>query len=167
MEALHWFVNHSLPHVLAACPAAKLTVIGSDPPPLYSLPDFGDSIDLRGYVDDIQSPLAETAVFVCPILAGSGVRVKLLEAFAMGIPVVSTTVGAEGLTQTDGEICRLADDPREFAEKIIHLFNHPEEAEAMARRARAEVETNWDIPTITRRLAETYRRVIAEKRSRR
>ena len=121
---------------------------------------------MRGYADDIMTPLSECAVFVCPILAGSGIRVKLLEAFAMGIPVVSTRVGAEGLAEADGGICRLADTPAEFAAKIVHTFHHPEDAETMARRARAEVQANWDIPTITRRLVQTYRRVIEEKRSR-
>jgi len=164
-EALHWLVHRSFPLVLEACPRAKLIVIGSDPPPRYSLPDFGESIELRGYVDDILQPLSECAVFLCPILSGSGVRVKLLEAFACGIPVISTTVGAEGLAERDGEFCLLADDPRLFAEKVVRLLNHPEEAELLARRARAEVETNWDMPLLTRRLVESYRRVIKQKRS--
>ena len=66
---------------------------------------------MLGYVEDVREPLARYAVFVCPILSGSGVRVKLLEAFAAGIPVVSTWVGAEGLAVKDGEFCALADDP--------------------------------------------------------
>ena len=57
------------------------------------------NLEMLGYVEDIREPLAKYAVFVCPILSGSGVRVKLLEAFAAGIPVVSTTVGAEGLAK--------------------------------------------------------------------
>ena len=64
---------------------------------------------MLGYVEDVREPLARYAVFVCPILSGSGVRVKLLEAFAAGIPVVSTTLGAEGLARKDGEFCALAD----------------------------------------------------------
>ncbi|MCC6590970.1 MAG: glycosyltransferase [Bryobacterales bacterium] len=163
-EALNWFVQQSLQHVLAECPDARLIVIGSDPPPRYSLPDFGDAIELRGYVDDIQAPLTECAVFVCPILSGSGVRVKLLESFASGIPVVSTRIGAEGLASKDGEICRLADDPREFARAILDLFANPGEAEAMARRARAEVERNWDMPVLTQALVKEYSRIVASKR---
>ena len=59
----------------------------------------------------MHEPLGRYAVFVCPILGGSGMRVKLLEAFASGIPVVSTRLGAEGLTENNPEICALADDP--------------------------------------------------------
>ncbi|MFN7922349.1 MAG: glycosyltransferase [Bryobacteraceae bacterium] len=164
-EALYWFVNHALPHVMAGCPEARLVVIGSDPPPKYSLPDFGEAIDLRGYVDDILAPLGEYAVFICPILAGSGVRVKLLEAFASGIPVVSTMVGAEGLAERDGEVCALADNPTEFAQHILDLFADPAKARAMAERARRLVEEHWDMPTLTRRLAQSYAETVAKKRS--
>jgi glycosyltransferase involved in cell wall biosynthesis len=165
MEALNWLVHHVMPHVLRQRPKSRLVVIGSDPPPRYSLPDYGDALDLRGYVDDIYEPLGRHAVFVCPILSGSGVRVKLLEAFSCGIPVVSTSIGAEGLARGDGELCALADDPQTFAAKIVWLFDHPDEAAAMARRARAEVEANWDMPVITRGLVDSYHRVIREKRS--
>jgi GT2 family glycosyltransferase len=163
-EALHWLANHVLPLVLALRPEARLVVIGSDPPAQYSLPDFGRALELRGFVDDILEPLSQYSVFVCPILSGSGVRVKLLEAFAAGIPAVSTRIGAEGLAREDGDVCALADDPNGFAEKILWLFDHPCEAVEMARRARAEVEANWDTPVITRRLVESYRETIAHKR---
>ena len=101
------------------------------------------------------SRCARYAVFVCPILSGSGVRVKLLEAFAAGIPVVSTQVGAEGLARKDGEFCLLADDPREFAQSGRAVRESGAGA-AMAERARAEVVENWDMAAITR----GWRRVI-------
>jgi glycosyltransferase involved in cell wall biosynthesis len=103
-------------------------------------------------------------LFVCPILSGSGVRVKLLEAFAAGIPVVSTTIGAEGLARTDGELCALADDPRAFAAKALAILNCPPQARAMTVRARAEVEANWDMPVLTEKLETSYRDLLGEKR---
>ena len=66
--------------------------------------------------------LRRYSLFVCPILSGSGVRVKLLEAFAAGMPVVSTRIGAEGLASVDGEICALADDPQLFADRVVDLI---------------------------------------------
>jgi glycosyltransferase involved in cell wall biosynthesis len=101
---------------------------------------------------------------VCPILTGSGVRVKLLEAFAAGIPVVSTRVGAEGLAVKDGEFCALADDPAEFAARALALLRDPEAAAAMAKRARTEVVANWDMAAITKKLVESYRALALEKR---
>jgi len=104
------------------------------------------------------------SLFVCPILAGSGVRVKLLEAFAAGIPVVSTHLGAEGLADKDGEICALADDPEGFAAHVVRLLRLPEEAEALARRARAEVVARRDMRKMTVRLVECYRAEVARMR---
>jgi GT2 family glycosyltransferase/glycosyltransferase involved in cell wall biosynthesis len=163
-EALNWFVQRAMPIILNERPGARLTVIGSDPPPKHSLPDWGDSINLIGFADDIHEPLATHAVFLCPILSGSGVRVKLLEAFASGIPVVSTPLGAEGLATRDGGICMLAATPEQFAQKVIELFDHPDQAAQMATRARAEVERRWDMPAITRELAASYTALVASKR---
>ena len=126
--------------------------------------DHAAHMHLLGFVDDVREPLREYAVFVCPILSGSGVRVKLLEAFAAGIPVVSTRVGAEGLAKMDGEFCALADDPAEFASRVLRLLRDPEEAAAMAERARAEVVANWDMAAITRKLVESYGELVKEKR---
>ncbi len=164
--ALDWFVQRVLPHVLERRPRARLVVIGPDQPPAHAYADFGESVQLAGYVEDVRTALGRYAVFVCPILSGSGVRVKLLEAFSAGIPVVSTRVGAEGLARQDGEFCRLADDPREFAARVAEVLENPAAAAGMAERARREVETNWDMAILTRRLVESYRRTVREKRTR-
>jgi len=163
--AVDWFVRHVLPLVLAEEPGAKLVIAGSDPPPEHTYADHAANMQMLGYVEDVRDALARYAIFVCPILSGSGVRVKLLEAFAAGMPVVSTLVGAEGLARKDGEFCALADDPAEFASHVIALLRDPERAAAMAVRARAEVEANWDMAAITRRLVESYRDLVKEKRS--
>jgi GT2 family glycosyltransferase len=162
--AMEWFARQVLPLILARQPQARLVVAGSDPPPEHAYADLAANLDMLGYVDDVRGPLARYGVFVCPILSGSGVRVKLLEAFAAGIPVVSTTVGAEGLAAKDGDVCRLADSAGEFAERVLALWENPGEAARMARRARAEVEANWDMTAITGRLVESYGEVVREKR---
>ena len=163
--AVDWFVREVLPLVLARQPRARLVIAGSDPPAAHTYADYAANMEMQGYVEDVREPLARYAVFVCPILGGSGVRVKLLEAFAAGIPVVSTRVGAEGLARKDGEFCALADDPAGFAERVVGLFEDGKEAAAMAARARAEVEANWDMAAITARLVESYREMVKEKRS--
>jgi glycosyltransferase involved in cell wall biosynthesis len=161
--ALAWFLRSVLPRVLERRPEARLIVVGSDAPPRHGLPPF-KAIELRGFVDDIREPLSRYSVFVCPILSGSGVRVKLLEAFAAGIPVVSTRLGAEGLARKDGEFCALADDAGQFAAKILALFDDPAAAAHMAERARQEVVANWDAAAITRKLVDSYREALREKR---
>ena len=155
-EALQWFVGKVLPVILAEEPKARLVVIGSDPPPQHAFHP-AESIDLIGFVDDIREPLSRYSVFVCPILSGSGVRVKLLEAFSAGIPVVSTLLGAEGLADKDGEICALADDPRAFARHVLDLLRDSAKASAMAARARAKMVAERDIGSMTERMVECYR----------
>jgi glycosyltransferase involved in cell wall biosynthesis len=91
-------------------------------------------------------------------------RVKLLEAFAAGIPVVSTPLGAEGLAGADGEICSLAAEPLEFAQKIVELFDDVEKARELACRARERVVATRDMRVLTERLVESYREVLREKR---
>ena len=164
-EALDWFLKHVWDRVLLARPDTRLLVIGSDPPPAHSLPSTLKNVELIGFVPDIKDCLARYQVFICPILSGSGVRVKLLEAFAAGIPTVSTRLGAEGLAQDDGAICGLADDPAAFAVWVTRLLQHPEAAALMARRARTYVEENRDMRKMTAALVECYRRELLDRRS--
>jgi O-antigen biosynthesis protein len=165
-EALFWFLRGVFWRVLEQRPQTKLVIVGSDPPDRHALPHYpetehGDPIVIRGFVEDVRDAFAQYAVFICPILSGSGVRVKLLEAFACGIPSVSTVIGAEGLATRDGEFCRLTDDGEAFAQALIELLEQPDYA--MTQRARREVETNWDMPAITGKLAGRYRELVARK----
>lgn len=163
-EALFWFLRAVFWKVLEQRPQTKLVIVGSDPPDRHALPHYDlpeDPIVIRGLVDDVRDAFGQYAVFICPILSGSGVRVKLLEAFACGIPCVSTVIGAEGLAEKDGEFCRLTDDAAAFAQAILDLL--ASDAREMTRRARREVETHWDMPALTRRLAERYRALLSAK----
>jgi glycosyltransferase involved in cell wall biosynthesis len=162
--ALDWFSKEVLPLIVAKVPQARLQVAGAEPPLRHSFSDPANAVDLLGFVDNIQPLFAGCALFVCPIRSGSGIRVKLLEAFASGIPVVSTRLGAEGLAKEDGEFCALADDPAVFAARVVELLLDSERAAQMAARARREVETNWDAAIITDRLVEKYRDLLETKR---
>ena len=139
-EGLEWFTRRVLPLIVAKRPNAKLMVVGSDPPPRHTLPGNSDAIELVGFVEDVLEPVRRYSLFVCPILSGSGVRVKLLEAFAAGMPVVSTRIGAEGLASVDGEICALADDPQLFADRVVTLLT---DAAALAPWQSAPVLRLW------------------------
>ena len=122
-------------------------------------------MEFVGAVDDIREPLSRYSVFLAPILTGSGVRVKLLEAFAAGIPVVSTRLGAEGLTETTADIVALADNSEEFTQKVLQLLENPQEAQSMAKAARREVEGSWDSASATRDLHQHYVEIVHSKRS--
>lgn len=160
-EALLFLWQRVWPRVRRARPGARLYIVGAEAGPGFAEIYNRDGGCFLGQVEDIREPLERYAVFVCPVLSGSGVRVKLLEAFAAGIPVVSTRVGAEGLTH--GEFAALADDPEEFARRVVELCEDPGRGRAMAERARREVENNWDMKALTARLEKHYRQVLAEK----
>ena len=162
--AMDWFARSVLPLIRAQLPQARLLVAGSDPPLRHTLAGPTDAIELLGFVEDVRPLFGACAVFVCPIRSGSGVRVKLLEAFASGIPVVSTRLGAEGLAREDGEFCVLADEPAAFADRVVELLRNADRARALAARARLEVEANWDTGVITRRLVARYQEIVRRKR---
>lgn len=160
--AIEWFIGKVFPAIVSACPQARLYLAGFTK---ESNPDLAVSsqIEMLGSVEDVRPLLDTCSVFICPILSGSGVRVKLLEAFSGGIPVVSTRIGAEGLAEVDGELCALADRPEDFARRTIELLENPSSAEQMAYRARTEMEQHWDSAQVTARLVASYREVLKGK----
>jgi GT2 family glycosyltransferase len=160
--AIEWFVEKVFPAVLSACPGVRLYLAGFTP---EANPDIAVSphIEMLGSVEDVRPLLDTCAVFICPVLSGSGVRVKLLEAFSAGIPVVSTRIGAEGLTAEDGELCALADSPEDFGQKTVEMLRNPAAAERTALRARAEMEKSWDSAQVTARLYASYCELLTAK----
>jgi GT2 family glycosyltransferase len=162
LRGFEWFAAGVLARVRARFPEARVVVVGSE---MGTHSIAGTGVEMRGFVDDVREPLSRYAVFVCPVLTGSGIRVKLLEAFAAGIPAVATRIGAEGIASRDGQLCRLADDAAGFADAIVELFENAEQAAAMAGRARAYVEAEHDCVRLTEKLVASYRRVVERKRT--
>ena len=165
LHALVWFVDYVFPRIVAADPDATLIVAGAGSWEAMGGKLNQPNIRALGFVPDMRELFERYAVFVCPILSGSGVRVKLLEAFASGIPVVSTTLGAEGLASKKDSYCELADEPEDFARAVVYLLENPERAETMAYRARQMVEQEKDAAVLTRRLVKVYQREVRRLRS--
>ncbi|MBI2816699.1 MAG: glycosyltransferase [Acidobacteria bacterium] len=163
VDGLLYFCREVLPLIRAARPTVTFSVAGAHPRAEIQrlLPTVG--VEFLGQVPDIRDPLSEYAVFVCPILTGAGVRVKILEAFAAGIPVVSTPLGAEGIAGEDGTHFLLANSPRQFADQTLRLLQHPETAAAMAAQSRELVEELYDWPAAAMRLEGIYRELVATR----
>jgi GT2 family glycosyltransferase/glycosyltransferase involved in cell wall biosynthesis len=157
-----WFVRYVLPSIIARRPNVRFDLVGFD---AQLCPDYAHHPNIRmlGTVANVKPLLATRAITACPILSGSGVRVKLLEAFAAGTPAVSTRIGCEGLADKDGEFCAIADEPAEFADRVWQLLEHPDQGDAMAQRARREVEENWDSERVTTRLVSSYAEIYSRK----
>ena len=145
-QGVLWFAEKVFPQVLAQCPDAILTAIGKQPPAaLQNLGIPAANLTVTGYVDDPTPYLAETAVFVVPLLAGGGMRVKIIDAWRWALPVVSTTIGAEGIQVQDGQNIILADMPAAFAEATVRLLQKPGQATAIGNAGRAWIlqHYNW------------------------
>ena len=152
-----WFAREVWPLVLAEAPDALLTIIGKDPPKELRNPQSAiRNLDVTGYVTDLAPYLQETAVFIVPLHAGGGMRVKILDAWAWGLPIVSTTIGAEGLRVQSGENILLADDAASFARAVVRVLQHRELADHLASAGRATVERAYDWRQVYRAWDEVY-----------
>jgi len=123
--AVAFFAAQVWPLLRSRFPALRWWIIGKNPQAVAKLVAHDASIQLTGPVEDALSCLAWAKVAVVPILAGSGTRIKVLEAWASGTPVVSTTTGAEGLEAEDGRHLLLADGPAAFADGVSKLLGDP------------------------------------------
>jgi len=122
VDAAVFLVEHVMPHVWRSRPDAGVTIAGQDPPEeLRAL--AGSRVDVVGWVADIGAVLARTRVAVAPMRYGAGLQLKTVEAMAHGVPVVTTTLGAEGLGAHDGEQLLIADAPEEIAARLSTLFD--------------------------------------------
>ena len=143
-EGVRWFAEAMLPAILASEPNARLLAIGREPPPSLRQPAVAGSIEAPGYVDDAAAYWARSQVFVVPLRAGGGMRVKILDAWAQGLPVVSTTIGAEGLQYRPGENILIADSPDDFARAVVTILRDARLANRLAAGGRESVEQHYD-----------------------
>jgi len=155
MEGVEWFVRDVWPLVARAVPSSVLTLIGKGGPAGLASP--GSRIEVTGYVDDPARYLAETAAFVVPLRSGAGMRVKILDAWCWGLPIVSTRVGAEGLRTGDGENILLADDAEAFAAAVVRVLQDPATARRIADGGRQSVEAYYDWRRVYRAWDRVYR----------
>ena len=142
-----FFASEILPRIRAEVPDADLWIVGRCPSQEV-LALAGPRTQVTGRVDDIRPYLRKSPVYVVPLLSGSGTRIKIFEAMAMGRAVVSTTIGAEGLPVTHGQNILIADHPREFADSVVRLLRDHELAAKLGGAARALVETQFSWKTV-------------------
>ena len=143
-EGVHWFCREIWPEIRSRLPGAVLTIIGRDSRKMLGAAMRDPSIEAMGYVADPVPYLAETGVFIVPLRAGGGLRVKILDAWSWELPVVSTGIGAEGLRVRHGENLCLADEPASFASAVVEIMNNPSLAAHLAREGRRTLEQYYD-----------------------
>jgi glycosyltransferase involved in cell wall biosynthesis len=149
-DAAEYFVSEILPLVRAKVPAAHLRITGSVGSSKARTIADRDGVTLTGYVQDIRPIVAGSRASVVPLRLGGGTRLKILEAMALGTPVVSTSKGAEGLEIVPGEHLLVADTPNGFARFTVQLLEQPQLRADLAARARRLVEQQYDWASIGR-----------------
>lgn len=147
-DGVQYFVRNIWPRIRAAKPKATFQIVGRNPNETIRRLAELDGIEVTGNVPDVRPYLARASVVVVPLLVGGGTRLKIFEAMAMEKTIVSTTLGAEGLTITPGKHLELADDPHEFAKKVVGLLTNHQCRFQMARAAREHVCRYFSAETI-------------------
>jgi glycosyltransferase involved in cell wall biosynthesis len=157
-QGVLWFFRNIFPQVRAAVPEAVLTVIGKNPPAGLE----GEGVEVTGYVDDPLPYLAETAAFIVPLHAGGGMRVKILDAWSWGLPIVSTTIGAEGINIEPEKDMLIADTADAFAQAVIRILKNPDLAKRLGQTGRHTVETKYNWQTVYLAWDEVYQSLVPE-----
>jgi glycosyltransferase involved in cell wall biosynthesis len=158
VDAAQWFCTEILPLIHQRLPGTRFQIVGAKP--TKSVKALADAqpelVTVTGTVPDVRPSMAACGVFVVPLRAGSGMRVKILNAMAMGIPIVSTTLGAEGIDITEGENILLADTPTHFSEAVLQILTDRSLADRLGQAARmlALEKYSWDI--VGQRLLQAY-----------
>ena len=161
-DGLLFFLREILPRVKARYPDVRLRIVGPSVPAEIAA-RAGDGVEVVGLVDDIRPYLESATVIVVPLRIGGGTRFKILEAMAMGKPIVSTTIGAEGLDVRDGSEILLADKPDAFALQVGRLLDDAPLRDAMGAAGRALVERRYSWDASVARLEEFYGELMARR----
>ena len=150
-DAMRWFLADIYPLIRQGMPDVSLSITGS----IHGVKLAGLALDasttLTGHVADVRIPVAKAAICVIPIRQGSGTRLKILEAMALGTPVVSTSKGAEGLEVVAGRHLLIADTARDFANNVTSLLGDPALRERLSSNARSLVKERYDWQLIGKR----------------
>lgn len=165
IEGVLWFVAEVLPRIVAQRPDVHFVVAGKNPPPAVQAlaapgAPFCRHITVAGFVADPRPLLSQSAVFVVPLKAGGGMRVKIVDGWLWGLPVVSTTIGAEGLEIRPGENILIADDSEAFAAAVLRLLSHPDLAQNLRVNGRRWVEERYDWRTVYRQFDTVYEELL-------
>jgi sugar transferase (PEP-CTERM/EpsH1 system associated) len=159
VDAVLYFFQDVLPEVRRVIPEVEMWIVGiNSGPEIRRL--SGDNVIVTGKVDDVRPYYSRSKVCVVPLRAGGGTRLKILEAMALGRPVVSTAIGCEGLDVIDGEHLFIADNHEQFVKKTVLLLTDEALRQRITSNARRLVETDYDWDVIANKLVQIYSEIV-------
>ncbi len=159
IDGVLWFAHEVYPLIRQQRPDVCFDIVGARPPrEIVALGGDTTGIHVTGYVADPTSYLQQAALMVVPLRAGGGMRVKILNAMAQGIPIVSTTLGCEGIEVVPDESILVADEPADFADAVLRLLDDADLAARLAADGRRLAEEKYDYRHACTSLDEVYAR---------
>ncbi len=164
VDGVMWFARDIYPIIHKALPETRFFVVGQRPvAEVRALPESDPSIEVTGYVADPNSYIAQSACLIVPLRSGGGMRVKILEALARGIPIVSTTIGYEGIDLQPGKHLLVADTPQDFAEAVVRLIREPDFGRELARQGRERLLERYDWRAVYPAMEAAYQQAVARE----
>ena len=158
-DAVVYFVTKILPLIRPKLPRARFLVVGPDPPPAVQAL-ASETVIVTGYVKDVEALLDRGRVLVAPLRYGAGLKGKITHGLASGLPVVTTSVGAEGLLVKDREHLLIADSEAEFAAGVVELYENPDLWTRLSKAGAAHVEAHFGYETVKTKLDATVRALV-------
>jgi glycosyltransferase involved in cell wall biosynthesis len=167
VDGLRYFMDDVWPLIVRRRPQVKMVVVGHSPPKLLiqAAQDRRLAWTFTGFVDDVRSYCLGAGVYVIPLRVGGGTRIKAFEAMAMGCPMVSTTIGIEGLPIVDGRDCLVADTAQGFADAVLRIFREAPLRRSLAENARRLVEHNFSVKTAATVFEDACSRAITLRKA--
>lgn len=164
VDAMEYFCNEIFPLLKQKIPTVKLYIVGQKPP--QKIINFGkdENIIITGFVEDVREYIAKSCIYIVPIRTGGGTKTKILEAWSMEKPIVSTLFGAIGLDYIPNENIVIADTPSEFANKIIMLFENENMRIKLGKKGKEIIEKKYDYKIISKNLDKIYHKIILQKK---
>jgi sugar transferase (PEP-CTERM/EpsH1 system associated) len=164
-DAILFFIDQILPRIRAQIAGVTFTIVGRNPTArVRALAETDTSVRVTGSVPDVRPYIERAAAFVVPIRVGGGTRLKIYEAMGMERPVVSTTIGAEGLPVTSGVDAIIADEPGAFADAVVALLRDPVRAAAIGQAAATVVRERFGWDRVAALFAQSCHDVAARRR---
>lgn len=154
-DGMLYFLDEIFPHILDEVPEAKLYIVGKRPPKELKERE-SEHVTVTGFVDDVRPYVWKSSVFVVPLRMGSGTRLKVVESLAMKKPVVSTSLGCEGISVKDGESILIEDSPKAFAKSVIRLFEDQELYFKLTSNGYEVIKNNYEWTSIGDKMLEVY-----------
>jgi len=163
VDSSMYFVKEIFPLIRGECPEARIRLIGRSPgPEILALNEY-PGVKVSGYVPDLAEEIAKSVLYVLPMRLGSGIRSKLFDVFPLGIPIVSTTIGAEGLELYHRENCLIADSKTDFAKACIRLLKDRKELERLGNAVRRLATETYSQDNVSLMIRRTVEEILKNK----